>query len=274
MLGANQTVTNASHWSQTCVVIGCNRRRMTILVEVPNMITCNRYEKPEVLERCLKSSINSIKPYLATGVEALQIPSFEPYFKENYEFISGKEFNGFAKLTDPTTYGLTKFKLNKVRVNADLTRIELEAYIPYIEFFAIYCIDAVIFGKYLQKGDRTVRMEISGIAINATIDGEYYVDSNNKEEYFRVINVPVELRMGEVIVYLNNNKRPHRLLGEINELLQNNNKQVAREIMPKVKKFASNAIRLITDRIFSNIPMSLIMPINYGVSRNRDKTRN
>ncbi|XP_014477563.1 PREDICTED: uncharacterized protein LOC106745989 [Dinoponera quadriceps] len=238
-------------------------------VGLPRLITCNRREPPKKIERCLKLSIESMKQYLGKENTNLDIPSFEPYYSEYYQFISRKVFNGTADLTDITVQNLRNFTINKVEVDANVSRIKLEAFFPLIKFRAIYDIDATILGKYLRKEERTVMGNFTGVSINATIEGEYRVKPKNNEEYFKVNKVPVELSMNEATIYLNNKRIFDPLLQEINSLLNSNRKVIAEEIIPKLQTVASKIIRRIAIKMFSNIPIRILMP-SLNVSDDQD----
>ncbi|XP_014469763.1 PREDICTED: uncharacterized protein LOC106741877 [Dinoponera quadriceps] len=232
---------------------------------LPLLITCSRHERLKYIERCLKSSIESMKHYLMDDIPNLDLPSFEPYWLEHYQFVSSEQFNGIADLTGITVHNLTNFTINKVEVNTNVTWIKLEAFFPSIQFFATYDIQATIFGKYLRKRGRTVIGNFRGVSINVTIEGEYRVRPKNKEEHFKVTNVPVKLSINEATFYLNNNKVHNLLIQEINSLLASNRKIVAKKLVPELQKFASKIIRRIAVNMYSNIPMRLLMrDYNFG----------
>ncbi|XP_014470223.1 PREDICTED: uncharacterized protein LOC106742101 [Dinoponera quadriceps] len=227
--------------------------------DVPLLITCNRHQPIKNLEKCLMSGVISMKVHLMRGVQGLNIPRFFPYNIEKFKFTSENQFDGNAILSNVVIEGLTNFTLRKVEVNDNISQIKLKAYFPRITFLAKYDINALIFDKYLKRRDRKVKGNITDISINVTIDGEYYKHPDNNEEYFKINNVPVELNINEATFYLYNKKVPDPIIGHINHHLATDKRIVANEITPAAKAFAVRIIRFIANKMFSNIPIRLIM---------------
>ncbi|XP_014470213.1 PREDICTED: uncharacterized protein LOC106742093 [Dinoponera quadriceps] len=229
-------------------------------MDLPLLIRCSRQASPKHIGICLKQSINSMKHYLETGIPNMEIPSFEPYYTERYEFIPKGENNGTLDLTDVRVYNLTTFVIKQVEVNPNVSQIKLEVHFPSIRFFAMYDINATIFGMYLQRRGHGIDGHFIDTLANVTIDGHYVIKISNEEEYFSVRKVSVELSMSEAKINLDNKINPDPLVNNINSFLTDKSKAVAHNIRPQLQMAAARIIRVITNKIYMQYPIRFLMP--------------
>ncbi|XP_014470200.1 PREDICTED: uncharacterized protein LOC106742086 [Dinoponera quadriceps] len=226
---------------------------------IPQLHRCSRQQAE--LHKCIKRSIESLRPYLASGISYLNIPPFEPLRKEHYEFTQHNAvFNGTAKLTDLMMYGVSNFTISNVECTVDVYQIRFEARFPFIQIFGIYDINAVFMGVRILRSGHNLRANFTNTIAKVNLDGEYYRKTETKEEHFRVNYMDIHFNITHSNVYLSKIDLNDVATNIVNKFLNNNLQIMLGEIMPVVKIIAEDFFVTIANNIYWNFPTKSLFP--------------
>ncbi|XP_012219403.1 protein takeout-like [Linepithema humile] len=213
------------------------------------------------LNECVKRSIDSLRPYLKTGIPALQIPPCEPLRVPRIEISQmAGPISIKSTYTDIEVQGGTSFILKSVKVDVDKNRVRLKLHLPRLEMIAHYNME----GKILLlpiTGNGLARGNFTDIDVVATIQGERYQSQNTDETHYRVIDFYVDFDVGHANINLENLFNGDNTLSDAMNLFLNNNwKMVAAEIKPALENTVSELFKTFANKIYSKFPLDTLLP--------------
>lgn len=169
--------------------------------EVPDYVHICRRNDPES-GRCLRDTVEALKPRLKDGIPELNIPALEPFFIKEIAIIRGQNQNLKAYLRNINVYGISNFEITKLKVNAAKSTFRLGVKLPFLTLEGDYDIDArllvvpikgngrfsanatncegqgILRGEIKTLDDGTRRLQINDITFYATI-GDYQIKLEN-----------------------------------------------------------------------------------------------
>ncbi|XP_014470248.1 PREDICTED: uncharacterized protein LOC106742118 [Dinoponera quadriceps] len=169
------------------------RSGQTSMLQLPR---CDRYSM--YLTKCIENLLLMMRPYFATGIPELNIPPFQPFQTDYFDFtLHNADFRGYAVFRQIKLFGLSNYQVESVEVFSGMREIKFQTYIPLSTLRAIYSINATISGIYIDRHGYQMRSTLSGISSNVHIIGDYR--RINNEDRFVASNVFVKLSFIHVI---------------------------------------------------------------------------
>ncbi|XP_011171033.1 protein takeout [Solenopsis invicta] len=225
----------------------------------PYLKICHRNDSN--LNGCIKQSIDLLRPYLKTGIPALQIPSCEPLRVPQIEISqSAGPVSIRSTYTDIEVQGGTSFILKRVKIDMDNNRVKLKLYIPRLEMNAQYNMKGNILmlplnGNGLAKGNFT------DIDVTAIIQNERYQSQKTNETHIRVTDFYVDFDVGNANIHLDNLFNGDKTLSDSMNLFLNNNwKAVVAEMKPALENTVSEIFKTFANKIYSKVSLDTLLP--------------
>ncbi|CAL1681942.1 unnamed protein product [Lasius platythorax] len=225
----------------------------------PFLKICHRNDPN--LNECVKQSVNSLRPYLKTGIPELQIPPCEPLQVPQIEISQAVGPISIRSIyTDIEVQGGTNFILKSVKVDVDKDRVRLKLYLPHLEMTARYNMN----GKILLlpiNGNGLARGNFTDIDVVATVQGERYKSRKTGEIHYRVIDFYVDFDVGDANINLDNLFNGDNTLSNAMNLFLNDNwKIVAAEIKPALENTVADIFKTFSNKIYSKFPLDTLLP--------------
>ncbi|XP_015109262.1 protein takeout [Diachasma alloeum] len=229
-------------------------------IQIPSVLKiCNR-SNPH-LNECIKYSVDSLKPYLKSGIPEFNIPPCEPLHVPQVEI---KQDAGPVSISSNYSNikiaGGSDFNLKSVKIDADNDRIRLKLYIPRLTMTSNYNMS----GKILMlpiTGHGQARGNFSDIDAIVTIQGERYQGSNTTQIYFRVLDCYCDFEVGHASLYLENLFNGDETLADTMNLFLNDNwRAVAAEIKPALEDTVGRMFKNFSNKIYSKYPLDQLLP--------------
>ncbi|XP_011687610.1 PREDICTED: protein takeout-like [Wasmannia auropunctata] len=225
----------------------------------PFLKICHRSDPN--LNECIKRSIDLLRPYLKTGISALQIPSCEPLRVPRIEISqSAGPISIRSTYTDIEVQGGTSFILKSIKTDIDNDRVRLKLYLPRLEMNARYNME----GKILMlpiSGNGLARGNFTDIDVIAIVQGERYQSKKTGETHYRVIDFYADIDVGHANIHLDNLFNGDSTLSNAMNLFLNNNwKIVAAEVKPALENAVSEIFKTFSNKIYSKFPFDTLLP--------------
>ncbi|KAL6428596.1 hypothetical protein ACFW04_007905 [Cataglyphis niger] len=225
----------------------------------PFLKICHRNDPN--LNECVKQSVNSLRPYLKTGIPALQIPPCEPLRVPQIEISQAVgPISITSTYTDIEVQGGTNFTLKSVKIDIDKDRVRLKLYLPRLEMIAHYNMNGRIMLLPIT-GNGLARGNFTDIEVIATVQGERYQSQKTGEIHYRVVDFYVDFDVGNANIYLDNLFNGDGTLSNAMNLFLNDNwKVVAAEIKPALENTVSDIFKTFSNKIYSKFPLDTLLP--------------
>ncbi|XP_050456597.1 protein takeout-like [Cataglyphis hispanica] len=225
----------------------------------PFLKICHRNDPN--LNECVKQSVNSLRPYLKTGIPALQIPPCEPLRVPQIEISQAVgPISITSTYTDIEVQGGTNFTLKSVKIDIDKDRVRLKLYLPRLEMIARYNMNGRIMLLPIT-GNGLARGNFTDIEVIATVQGERYQSQKTGEIHYRVVDFYVDFDVGNANIYLDNLFNGDGTLSNAMNLFLNDNwKVVAAEIKPALENTVSDIFKTFSNKIYSKFPLDTLLP--------------
>ncbi|CAH1164070.1 unnamed protein product [Phaedon cochleariae] len=211
------------------------------------------------IEKCLKNSVEELKPLLAKGIKELNIPSCEPLLIPEVNIDQGSGPVALkSAYKDIKVYGPSKFVIKQIKVDFEKDKMRLKIWLPHLEVICRYVMD----GKILMMpitGSGLSKANYSNIDATITIRAEKINRDNDK--YYNVTDFYVQFEIGEANINFDNLFNGDKELGEAMNLFLNDNwKQVAGEIKPVLEDSIASIFKKFSNRIFHKYPINVLLP--------------
>ncbi|XP_014470276.1 PREDICTED: uncharacterized protein LOC106742127 [Dinoponera quadriceps] len=215
----------------------------------------------QIKDLCMKRSIESIKFHLATGIPHLNIPSFEPYIVDSYQFSVKGIFNSLVNITHMKVYNLINYEIFNIQIPSHMSQIKFDAYFfnSPIYLSMICDVNATLFGTNISRTGYVMNWKFERTKATITINGEFYNKYN--EEYFQVNNVLTTVRIAKAKTYMGHVDNNYDLTSFLHTYANAEWDQTKMDQIQLVLEVAvSNVIKTITNKIYSFYPMKILMP--------------
>ncbi|XP_032681384.1 uncharacterized protein LOC116848907 [Odontomachus brunneus] len=229
---------------------------LTLATVLPQLHRCNRH-LPDI-GKCVKRSIESMKPYIANGIWNLNTKVFDPYHMIHYEFTLGNDTKVIFKNT--FIYGLSNYTIRKqILVSVDVQRIEFTAKFPLIRVFSFYEIQSANLTLPEIKDGYKMGGIYRNVKAKITIDGEFYLHDKTEEEYFRLnmVSIP-KLSVENVTVFRDNLES---LSSSTNATLTDIWQLISNEVLQIISLTAPDEIFNFASKIYDNFPTKMLFPL-------------
>jgi len=225
---------------------------------IPDYIHICKRTDPDV-SKCIRSSVDFIKPRLRDGIKELDVPGLEPLHIPDVDIFRGADAPGFrAVLRDIDIYGASDFQLTKLKANIPNLTFRITVELPLLR----------LVGKY-DINTRILVVPIAGIgpfsanATNCVAKG--LLRGNLKEvngvNYMNFTNLDLKLRIGDYNLRLDNLFNGDAVLSQAaNNVLNDNRKEFIEAARPFIEKQVSDVLLEIANKIVKKFAYDEVFP--------------
>ncbi|BES95606.1 Hypothetical protein NTJ_08415 [Nesidiocoris tenuis] len=221
-------------------------------LKLPSYIKPCRRNDPKLEECVVQHGIAAIPKFL-NGDPKYKVPRLEPLDITELKVRQGTKQVGLNLiLKDCKIYGLKAAKFIKARVNLEGKHIEWDFKIPRIEILSDYEVDGqVLILPITGKGKANVTLT----NLEITYKYDWTFDKRNSRNYMTFTKSELDFDTGRTYFDLQNLFNGDKFLGSnMNRFLNENWKEVTKELGPAVGQAFSDVFRLLLTRIASQVP--------------------
>ncbi|XP_014245420.1 circadian clock-controlled protein-like [Cimex lectularius] len=225
------------------------------VAKIPSYIHVCKRNDPN-LNQCIVNSVQALLPKLKKGIPELDVPALEPLHLPEIVISRGGNFKAIGK--NIIVRGASNFEIKNFK--SDVNKVEYQVVLRFPELFfdGIYDVDAKLLtlpikGRGPMKGSGT---DIEG---NAIIKGRKV--SKGGKTYLKFDRLDLKLKMKNYSVRLENLFDGDKTLGEaINNVLNDNKKELMRMIRPKAEQVASSVLLEVANKITEHFEYDELFP--------------
>ncbi|KAG8238453.1 hypothetical protein J437_LFUL002910 [Ladona fulva] len=227
---------------------------------LPNYISiCHRSNKEELIKCGLKNTVD-VQPHIANGVPEINVPPMDPLTIPEIKLQQGTQaVNYKCTLSNVKVRGLSQYKF--VDIDSEMEGkyyIRGKVSLPQIYLDADYEID----GKVLLvpiKGEGLYKGNYTNTIADINIDAEL-VDKKGKK-YLNAKSVTAKLEVGNSAGSFENLFSGDSTLTQAtNSFLNENSKDLQKEILPAVEEVVAQLIKQIINQVFDTLPYEELFP--------------
>ncbi|XP_050309722.1 protein takeout-like [Anthonomus grandis grandis] len=226
--------------------------------KLPSFINICHKSDPNI-KQCLINSIESLRPFLANGIEELGIPSCEPLVISEVLIDQG---NGPVSVKSTykniKVFGPSEFLLRNVKINLDKDRFKIKLFIPKLNISTDYTMD----GKILMmpiSGSGASTGNYSNVEAIMTMKAKKI--QKDEETYYNIEDCYVDFNIGHAELHFDNLFNGNEELGaSMNLFLNDNWKSVVNEIKPVLEDRIAGIFKKFANKIFHKYPISMLFP--------------
>ncbi|XP_046833682.1 protein takeout-like [Vespa crabro] len=212
--------------------------------------------------RCMKTSIEQIKPYLKEGIPDFHIPPCEPLYIDRLDFnqTTGTSFIT-SSFTDIKIYNGINFDLKNIKFDVNKNELKLKIYNPYLETVSKYNLNGNIM-KLPLSGNGLSSVNLTDTDFFLKIPLERYHEPKTNQEHFRVNDIYVDYNIHNVKLHLNDLFDDDKILTDVMNLFLNDNwKLIANKFKPILEETVAGKFKTIMNNIFSKYPIDTLLPL-------------
>ncbi|XP_065203821.1 protein takeout-like [Planococcus citri] len=218
------------------------------------------HQSDPLLDKCMKESLERLRPFLKTGIPELSIPSFEPLVIPEITMNQGKgSLNLQTTFNNLHLWGLSNFDVKDFRSKLEDNLFKFRVFFPYLTSKSMYRVHGRILmlpieGSGLAEGNYT---NVEGIV---QIQGSQRTEDS--KTYFHVDNVVINLDVSHVGVYFDNLFNGDKELGDaMNAFLNDNWKHVMKDMRPVLEESIGAVMKDLFNSMYNKIPLDEILPL-------------
>lgn len=206
---------------------------------------CNVNDR-STLDRCLFGIVESLRPFMPTGVPENNIPILDPMDIDNLSLTQGGSVR--TSFSSMKVKGLSNFKTLSVTADPQTRVLKLKLAIPELR----------IVGKYVADG-RVVLLDVKGTGTFWTVLGDIVVDSTSfldlNNNILQVSSQNLDLTAGKIRMQLNNLFNGDPVLGmSINSFLNQNSQEVFAELKPEISRQVGRLVVQVMNDALAALP--------------------
>jgi len=214
----------------------------------------------EDLNRCFKVILSDLRPQLAAGIPAIQLPALDPLILPKLDFKQGNSRGAVvikAEFMDVKIKGLSNFTKAEFKINRLKRILTFEMLIPRVRIDGIYNLGGNILvfpiggtGPYwFDVGDVQVHGHLK-LKLNNTL-----ADGNKQKKIVAVDDIHLTLDIKTIKIQLLNLFNGNQVLGPvINNVLNENGQELFQEVRPGIIDQISNIVKSIANAVVVNLP--------------------
>ncbi|CAH1111899.1 unnamed protein product [Psylliodes chrysocephalus] len=211
------------------------------------------------LAKCIKKSVEELRPLLVKGIPDLDIPSVEPLIIPEVIIDQGSGPVSLRSVyKDIKVYGPSKFTIKDIKVDLEKDKMRIKLWIPSLKVSCKYSID----GKILMMpiaGSGLSTANYSNIEATVILRAEQIKKGDNI--YYNVKDFYVNFDIGDAKIHLDDLFNGDKDLGEAMNLFLNDNwRQIANEIKPVLEDNIAMIFKKFANKIFHKYPKNILIP--------------
>uniref|UniRef100_A0A1L8DPX9 Putative hemolymph juvenile hormone binding protein n=1 Tax=Nyssomyia neivai TaxID=330878 RepID=A0A1L8DPX9_9DIPT len=216
----------------------------------PYIKQCSRSD-PQLLD-CLRDALHHLRPYLATGIPEIEMPSVEPFVMDSLSLqLTGGPQGYRVNLKNMEVFGASNFTVKSMKLSENNKPFEARIALPKL----------VIKSKYFSSGVLIIipasgSGDFSGVFDGVVADVRGTVSAENRPEgtYMRVETLALELSIKKVRLNVSKVFNNNRILTEATNLfLRENGHEVVKAMQPQLQKKLSIEFMRIANQLLKHV---------------------
>jgi len=221
----------------------------------PQVKVCQRNDPQLAL--CFKNSMESLRPLLKSGhiAPGFKIEALDPLFVGDLGFNRGYEM----RFTQMQAFGLSTFKVEKVRINLDKKiKVEILMTVPKVSVTAKYTLNMKLALLNLQgSGDGYANLE--NVKVVLRLFGSYY--TRNGVTFIKIDDTKVSLKSGSTKVRFDNLFNGQKGLEDVaNQAINQNIALIEKDLFPEVEQNVAKIVLKVSNQVFERASASEFFP--------------
>jgi len=221
--------------------------------EIPEYIKQCRRSDSQLID-CLKGSLHHLKPYLATGIPDIKMPSVEPFLMDSLSLqLTGGPQGYRVNLKNMEIYGASNFTVKTIKLAEDNKPFEAKVTIPRLTIKARYTSSGVLL-IIPASGAGDFDAVLDGIT--AEVKGQMSTNEKPTGTHLHVDSLIMDLNVKKVRMHIARVFKNNRILTEATNLfLRENGLEVLRAMQPQLQKKLAVEFSGIANQLLDNVPM-------------------
>jgi len=213
---------------------------------------CKRSD-PQLID-CLKGALHHLRPWLATGIQEIEMPSVEPFVMDTLSLQLTGGQNGYRiNLKNLEVLGASNFTVKSIKMSDGSKPFEAKVFIPKLVIQAKYTSSGVlIIIPASGGGEFHAVFEI----VNADLKGVISTEERPEGTFMHVDKLSLLLdvkkpRMSVAKIFNNN-----RILNEATNLfLKENGHEILKAMQPQLQKKLASEFAGIGNALLKHVPV-------------------
>lgn len=224
-------------------------------VDLPPYVKQCREDDPKMIE-CLIGALHHLKPFLANGIDEIELPSVEPFLMDELSLSLTGGPNGYTiSLKEMKIYGASNFSVSQLKLSQNGQPFEAKIHIPTLKINANYQSSGVLIilpasgnGTFLGQFDD----------LDCMLKGRASINVLQKEKYLHVDALHVDLTVKKMRMMVKNIFKNNPILTEaINLFLRENGQEVFKVMLPQLRRKLAGLFMSISNKLLAHVPLDL-----------------
>ncbi|XP_059609127.1 uncharacterized protein LOC132256648 [Phlebotomus argentipes] len=218
----------------------------------PYIKQCSRSD-PQLLD-CLRDALHHLRPYLATGIPEIEMPSVEPFVMDNLALqLTGGPQGYRVNLKNMEVYGASNFTVKSIKLSENNKPFEARIALPKLVIKAKYFSSGVLI-IIPASGSGDFAGAFDGVV--ADIRGTVSTEPRPEGTFMRVETLGLELTIKKVRLSVSKVFNNNRILTEATNLfLRENGHEVVKAMQPQLQKKLSIEFMRIANQLVKHVPI-------------------
>ncbi|KAL1490586.1 hypothetical protein ABEB36_013255 [Hypothenemus hampei] len=214
------------------------------------------YEGDPQVINCFISALHHLKPYLASGIKEIELPTVEPFLMDELSLSLTGGPNGYTiSLKEMMIYGASNFSMSKLKLSENGKPFEAQINIPSLKINARYQSSGVLIilpasgnGTFLGQFDD----------LDCMLKGKVSINVKDGQRYLHVDALHVDLTVKKMRMMVKNIFKNNRILTEaINLFLRENGHEVFKVMLPQLRKKLAGLFMSISNKLLTHVPVDV-----------------
>jgi len=226
--------------------------------KIPDYIHICKRTDPHVA-KCIRESVEVLKPRLKSGIPELNVPSIEPLHIDKIEIFRGDGSSNFkAYLKNVKVYGASNFKITKIKLNIDKNAYRVGIQFPVLTLEGEYDVDARVLVVPI-KGTGKFSANCTNPEGQAVLKGQL-IDKDGHRE-IRFTSFDFAIKIGDYNVHLDNLFDGDEVLSQAaNEVLNSNKQEFIEAALPFIQRKTAEILLEAANKITEDLDYDEVFP--------------
>ncbi|KAJ9577480.1 hypothetical protein L9F63_005981 [Diploptera punctata] len=218
---------------------------------------CNRNDPH--LDDCARQTLEELRPKFKKGIPELKMASVDPMVIPRVSVTQGSgPVSIDSTFTNLHVEGITNYKINKMHVDPDNHRIDIEVELPYMYVYGDYTINGKVLVLPIQ-GNGDSWSNYTDVTGTAALIG--HKETRKGEDFWKLDKLNFSLAVKRAIIHMNNLFNGNKQLGDsMNKFMSDNWEVVFEELKPVVDEAISAILYDVAIKVFDRFPMNQLFP--------------
>lgn len=226
--------------------------------EIPSYIHVCKRTDPAV-SKCIRESVEFIRPRLRNGIEELNVPALEPLRIADIVISRGDDGSGYrAILKDIDVFGVSDFQIKKLKLDVSNSVYRIGLVVPLLRLVGVYDINARVLVVPI-KGEGKFYANATNCIVNGVLRADITNENGQKRMHFTGLDL--KLQIGDYNLRLDNLFNGDAVLSQgVNNILNENKKEFIEAATPFIERKVSEIILDIANNVVKNFEYDQVFP--------------